>query len=556
MESSLKPYEAIAAQKKAEQWSRIPEHWRIPADRLPGPGLLNVMDVPLTCGVLDEVEIAITSDFDATALLEELKNGRLSAEQVSVAFCKRAAVAHHLTNCLTEIFFTTAIARAKHLDTDRRLNPQKPLPPLFGLPVSLKDSFAVEGHDTTTGLACFAGQPAGSPPAALARMLLDLGAVLYCKTNLPQSILTGDSHNHVFGRTLNPRSCTDCPAGLTAGGSTGGEGALLALRGSVLGVGTDVAGSIRVPAVCNGVYGFRASVGVVPHGGVRDLQPEGLMVGSIVSTAGPMATSLRDIEMFMRVVMQAGGWRWDPTAVCVPWIGGGRGKKLRIGVALDDGLFTPTPPVRRGLQMVVDKLVQHPEDVEVIPIILPEVGVVYGEVIKYLTLCGGQHYLDLFARTGEPAIPSLANTGVLSIPTTTETSVLWAMNATRAEISAAYHRLFVTTNDLDAILMPPAPHTAVPHDAWSRPAYTCIWNYVDYPALVMPVDKVRVGVDEADDVGNAKYGQADEEMYKLYTGPEAYEDAPICVQLVGYKQRDEALLRVAAVVEGIVNKAD
>lgn len=88
-------------------------------------------------------------------------------------------------------------------------------------------------------------------------MLLDLGAVLYCKTNLPQTIMTGDSDNNVFGRTLNPRNTA-----LTAGGSTGGEGALLALRGSILGVGTDVGGSIRVPSVCNGIYGLRPSLGI------------------------------------------------------------------------------------------------------------------------------------------------------------------------------------------------------------------------------------------------------------------------------------------------------
>ncbi|KAJ1322830.1 amidase [Microdochium nivale] len=576
-----KPYELIAARKKAQQWSNIPEPWRIAADRLPGPDVANVMDVPLTCGVLDDAEIRITSDFDATGLLEELRARRLTAEQVVVAFCKRAAIAHQLTNCLTEIFFDQAISRAKQLDRNRLDQPYKPLPPLFGLPVSLKDTFAVAGHDTSSGLACYASQPSPSD-SAMARMLSDLGAVLYCKTNVPQSVLTGDSHNHVFGRTLNPRGRNS----LGAGGSSGGEAALLALRGSVLGVGTDAAGSVRVPATCNAVYGLRASVGIVPHAGVRDLQPLGLMHGgsSIESTAGPMATSLRDCEMFMRVVMQAGGWRYDSTAVCVPWVGGTdvgvtggernsdkkKKKKLRIGVAVDDGVFTPTPPVRRGLQVALDRLACHPEDVELVSIVLPCVETVYTEVVRYLTLCGGQHYLDLFARTEEPVVPSLANTGILSAPATTDISVLWTMNARRAEISEAYHDLFFPSSSssssssgggssgaLDAILMPPAPHTALPHDRWSRPAYTCIWNYVDYAALVIPVDKVRVdgggsdGVDAAGD--GAKYGKADREVYELYTGPEDYKDAPVCVQLVGYKQRDEALLQVATVVDSIVN---
>jgi amidase len=138
------------------------------------------------------------------------------------------------TNCLTEIFFDDAIERAKKLDLeyDPKSRGKAP-PPLFGLPISLKDSFQVCGYDTSTGLGCYVDKPA-EDNSALAAMLIDLGAVLYCKTNLPQSIMTGDSDNNVFGRTLNPRNKL-----LTAGGSTGGEGALLALRGSLLGVGTE-----------------------------------------------------------------------------------------------------------------------------------------------------------------------------------------------------------------------------------------------------------------------------------------------------------------------------
>ena len=172
-------------------------------------------------------------------------------------------------NCLTEIFFDKAIERARSLDAKRRAEPNEPLPPLFGLPISLKDSFQVIGEDTTVGLACYANEPAGEN-SALVSMLLDLGAVLYCKTNLPQSLMTADSDNNVFGRTLNPRNLH-----LTAGGSTGGEGALIALSGSILGVGTDIGGSIRIPSLCNGIYGFKPSAGLVPLSGGRDIRVPG-----------------------------------------------------------------------------------------------------------------------------------------------------------------------------------------------------------------------------------------------------------------------------------------
>lgn len=211
-------------------------------------------------------------------------------------------------------------------------------------------------------------------------MLIDLGAVLYCKTNLPQTIMTGDSDNNIFGRTLNPRNKS-----LTAGGSTGGEAALIALRGSILGVGTDIGGSIRVPAVCNGIYGFRPSVGLIPHGGVRDVTPPG--TDGIHSTAGPMATSFRDCSLFLKTILQADTWKYDSTSISVPWTDLQPVRKLRIGVAQDDGVFTPTPPVRRALNQAVD-LLRGNDNIEIIPITLPNVGLHYQDIISYFALLG------------------------------------------------------------------------------------------------------------------------------------------------------------------------
>lgn len=213
-------------------------------------------------------------------------------------------------------------------------------------------------------------------------MLLDLGAILYCKTNLPQSIMTGDSHNNIFGRTLNPHNKL-----LTAGGSTGGEGALLALRGSVLGVGTDIGGSIRVPASCNGIYGFRCSVGLVPHEGVRSLLVEGMEGTGVRSSVGPMATSLRSCEMLLKTILEAETWKYDGSVISIPWVGLEPKRKLRVGVARDDGVYTPSPPIRRGLEKVVD-LIGGDEDIEIVEIDLPDVKPVYQDFISYMTLLG------------------------------------------------------------------------------------------------------------------------------------------------------------------------
>ncbi|KAL3421666.1 general amidase [Phlyctema vagabunda] len=537
----IKNYQVIAAEKKARQWDRIPKHWRLPTEI--SHDATNIMDIPLTCGLLTETESRITSDYDATALLEKLRAGFWSVEQVTVAFCKRAAIAHQLTNCLTEIFFDDAVERAKQLDREYHTKPrEKALPPLFGLPISLKDSFRVCGYDTSTGLGCYVDKPA-EENSALAAMLIDLGAVLYCKTNLPQSIMTGDSDNNVFGRTLNPRNKL-----LTAGGSTGGEGALLALRGSILGVGTDIGGSIRVPSVCNGIYGFRPTVGLVPHGGVRDLTPPG--TDGVRSTAGPLSTSIRDCDLFLKTILQAESWSYDSTSIPVPWMDLKSKPKLRIGVALNDGVYTPSPPVRRGLKQAVDALSDN-NRIEIIAVNLQDVKMHYHDYISYMTLSGSHHYYEQFAKTSEPVIPSLQAIGLLSIPGTTLQG-FFDLNVRRAEAAKTYLKLF-RDNDLDAIVMPPAPHTAVPLDCWTTATYTSLWNYLDYPAIVIPVDEVR-DIDHADDLSNAKFGPDDEQLYSLYTGPEQYKNAPVCIQVVGYRHKDEALLKTVAVLDSIINK--
>lgn len=95
------------------------------------------------------------------------------------------------------------------------------------------------------------------------------------------------------------------------------------------------------------------------------------------------------------------------------------------------------------------------------------------------------------------------------------------LNVRRAAAAKQYLSLF-RDNALDAILMPPAAHTAVPLDTWSKLTYTGLWNYLDYPAVVIPVDKVCAS-DHADDISNAKYGAEDEKLYRLCKSPHQKE---------------------------------
>ncbi|GKT79791.1 acetamidase [Colletotrichum tofieldiae] len=142
----------------------------------------------------------------------------------------------------------------------------KPIGPLHGIPVTLKDQFNVQGFDSTLGYVGRSFKPA-EDDAVVVKMLRCLGAVIIAKSNLPQSIMVSwivshsakglwcETENPLWGLTTNPWS-----EKYTPGGSTGGEAALLACQATVLGLGTDIGGSIRIPSHMMGLYGFKPSV--------------------------------------------------------------------------------------------------------------------------------------------------------------------------------------------------------------------------------------------------------------------------------------------------------
>ncbi len=146
------------------------------------------------------------------------------------------------TNCLSETCFDRALATARARD-EHFARTGKPVGALHGLPISLKDNFHLRGLDATVGFASHVGD-AAEDDAALAKLLEDAGAVFYVKTNVPTAMMIAETVNNVFGRTLNPRNRKT-----TSGGSSGGESALIVMKGSPVGVGSDIGMLLLCPAM-------------------------------------------------------------------------------------------------------------------------------------------------------------------------------------------------------------------------------------------------------------------------------------------------------------------
>jgi amidase len=395
---------------------------------------------------------------------------------------QRAAVAQQLTNCLTEIFFNDALQRAAELDAHLDAgNP--PLGLLHGVPVSLKDMFNVRGYDSSIGLAALCFKPS-TENAVLVDCLLSAGAVLYCKTNVPQTLMALDSHNNVFGRTLNPLNIA-----LTAGGSTGGEGALLAMRGSILGVGTDVGGSIRIPAMCNGTYGVKPSWERIPYAGLEGGSRPGAAKVSIPASAGPLAHSMRDVELFFRTVSDQKPWNLDADVVPSPWSSlesvSSPGKKLRIGIVRKDGVIDPHPPIARLLDEVKSSLLAaHIEVVEMD--IEPLFSQCQSLANALFGVEGGNAMFDLLESADEPLSPWL--TTRLKRKKALPLEKLQELHGKRDALRKQFLQVWQDrTGEIDAFICPVAPHPVPPIDRYNGVSYTSSFVLLDYPAGTLPV---------------------------------------------------------------------
>ncbi|KAH9978271.1 general amidase [Lactifluus volemus] len=493
-------WQELAAEKKRRQAASIPQGWLITP---PPDDVLDVTDIPAKCGLLSTRELEITNVGKLSVLLNRLATGEWSSVQVTTAFCKRAVIAQQLTNCLTEIFIDRALERAAWLDEQLK-STGKVVGPLHGLPISLKDQVSIKGLETTMGYVSWIGKVA-ERDATLTEILIECGAVLYVRTNVPQTLMWPETNNLVFGRTVNPVNRT-----LTCGGSSGGEGALLRMRGSILGVGSDIGGSVRIPAAMNGIYGFRPSYHRIPYEGSRT-SLEGQ--DSLPSILGPLSTDLGGIKLFMQAIISRRPWLKDPLCLRKYWDEDeyrlkehGGGERLTFGILWNDGLVIPQPPIIRALNMTKEALLSAGHDVIDWK---PHKHAEIYQVTAAIWAAGGQNeFAALTSQTGEPILKSMSTLDTSDAALYTSGGGLSAFELfqtqkKRAQLRKEYldhwnstKNLTVTGRPVDAIISPVAPFPPPPHGKNISAEYTLIWNALDYPACVFPVTKVNPILDQ------------------------------------------------------------
>jgi amidase len=239
----------------------------------------------------------------ATELAGEIRDRRVGCVELLDFYLSRAE--RHNPGLNAIVVWQVDQARERARAADAALARGERWGPLHGVPMTVKESFNVAGLPTTFGTPLLKNNIAAAN-AFLIDRLLQAGAVIYGKTNVPYMLADAQSYNDIYGTTNNPWDPARSP-----GGSSGGEAAALAAGLSALGAGSDIAGSLRNPAHYCGIYAHKPTWGLIS---TRGHAPPGIMTPTDISVVGPMARHAEDLELAMRTLagpdlLQRAAWR-------------------------------------------------------------------------------------------------------------------------------------------------------------------------------------------------------------------------------------------------------
>jgi len=508
-----------------------------------------------------------------------------NAKNVLKAFIKAAIHAHVETNCLTEIMFEEALERADQLDKEfaatGRLRGR-----LHGIPISLKDQINVEGFDSTIGFSKFVNQPARENAPVVDR-LIEEGAIPFTKTNVPQSLFSFECSNPIFGPTHNPYK-----RGFTCGGSSGGEAALLASDGSCLGIGSDIGGSLRIPAHYCGCYSLKPCGGRIAQHGMRRSNDG---YAEILGTIGPMARCWEDLVLLSQVMLH----KPDPTMsrkfglipledfrseIFDPLVAENNPSSVKFGFFTSDYLIEASSPCQRAVLETVEvlKLAGY----ECVEIDVTRLDILEGLVLYVgLSSADGYHTMlshvasdqidwSMFLTTIGCKLPNWLRctiSGVLRYLVQNE-MLARLVEASRAKSTTELQQWRVRKEayclkvrsylwdelELDGLICPTQAVPAIPMgSSWNKSFLaesTLIWNLVDSTVGQLPITRVNVQKDEFQIVTesttrgarrHAEMGQ----MTKLLPSVHESDGLPVGIQLVCGIWEEEKTLALMGIIE-------
>ncbi|RMF18185.1 MAG: amidase [Gammaproteobacteria bacterium] len=442
----------------------------------------------------------------ASEQLKALRAGTLSSETLTEHYLQAIAIRNPALNAVVQSYAEQALATARERDREQANGHLRG--PLHGLPMTVKETFDVAGWVTSAGSrSLIQNRPENHADSIQA--LLDAGAVLLGKTNVPLMASDWQAFNDNYGTTLNPWDTSRTP-----GGSSGGAAAALAAGMTPLELGSDIGGSIRIPAHFCGVFGHKPTRDLVSLRG-HVPGPPGTVSQPDLAEAGPLARSAEDLALMLNVLAHPRKIDQPHWQVQLPEWRMPSDRPLKLGIWLSDDHAPLESRLTAHYQAVADVIrAQGAEVVDlaqdprfrlerILPLYLPLLGSIIGLSMSQaerlrLRLLEWLMKFPAFARTQAPFMETFARGARLS-------HTQWIhLHERRERLRLELH---AALNAYDAVLMPVAPTLAFPHDhrpfhrrtltidGASAPYFsTCLWitpaTLLGLPATCAPTGQV------------------------------------------------------------------
>jgi len=504
----------------------------------------------------------------ASELATALGDGTLRSVEIVAALQARADTVEPAINGFARQLRDEAMRDAEAADGERDAGRVRSA--LHGVPLTIKENIAVRGTAATLGLKVRALNIA-QDDAVLVRLAREAGMIVLGKSNIPQALVSGmECENPIYGTTRNPFSLAHGP-----GGSSGGEGALIATGASPLGLGTDLGGSIRFPAAFCGIVGLKPTTHRWSNLGINSL-----LAGQEVIRAqvGPMARSVADLQLLMRVLPGTAQARHDGDVPPLPVADEDHSEDMRgmrIGFFDDDGFLTPAASVQRAVRETAQALRDRgAEIIPLAPIGQREALQLYvaavssdglstalrqlkGDTIAdtMRELWWAAHVPEAMRRVGARLLPMLGEerlAALLGAGGRRRVEEYWELAERRRRLKAAELEQWNEAG-VDAVLCPVAATPPVPigksRGLAAAFSYTARYNLIGFPAGVVPVTRVR-----ADETARP---QQRDRLDRLAAAVEAASvGLPIAVQIVGRPFCEDHVLRMLAAIESWARQRD
>lgn len=275
----------------------------------------------------------------------------------------------------------------------------------------------------------------------------------------------------------------------------------------------------------------------------------------IPSTVGPMARDLDSICHITRFVANSRPWDFDPRCIPLPWNETAfreiQDRPMVIGLIVDDGVVRVHPPIARALQELSKVLTANGH--EVVPWDTSDHDEYVRLVDQHYVVDGGEDVRRDVGVGGEPFLPQIE--ALLKRGKAISVYEYWQLNKRKFASQKKYLDKWQATKSasgkpVDVLLAPTLAHTSVPHGKFNWIGYTKIWNFLDYSALTLPVDKVRADRDQLPAEPYVPRNELDEWNWKLYDA-EKLDGYPVNLQIIGKKYEEEKVLGAATAMEKI-----